>query len=550
MSQNSNILPLWRRTTHTFLTDLRRERGWLLAWLLLLAVHTLDRWDPFSTSGFAGLMELAILLFGLALVTKTLSADSPTSDASAALTRPLGRGALWTAKLAFIMLALWLPYMISHAVTWQGYQLSPAALAEVLGSAALLSLTILFAVAWLLTIRIQKKRIFLVLIVLFAIPGVILLDLVIAGLPISRLHIPILSDAFGRSKSLIQCRLIIVCVAAVISFGLGWLLASLGRKNVLLVCALMFVGSLTALLWNHNWLEQPATRYRDATLQLRRSHQSAPSDQSLWPTLHLTGLPTNQVATVISLSPQGSKSEVPSYSDYIDYPAKPNQDDLRDRWMTVNHAQRLSETFLDHLIWLGNRDRERPNLGTLLEKTKKETALPADHPWTLRLIIHQWRSIPLGTLLNAKTQPPRFSHPTLGQAKLDQWILRSDRLYLEGKNAHRSPWLRFRPEPHPLRLLTQTPPTNLLLTAQSPLLDEVLLAHSDHGSYATHLGLGEQSHLESLSFNLPLPIIHQDMSNLNLGDWLKTTELTLWIPEVRGILDFTLTDELKIEDAE
>lgn len=43
-----------------------------------------------------------------------------------------------------------------------------------------------------------------------------------------------------------------------------------------------------------------------------------------------------------------------------------------------------------------------------------------------------------------------------------------------------------------------------------------------------------------MTFNLPLPVIHMDMTGLDLSDWMRHAETTLWLPQEREIVDLEI----------
>lgn len=87
------------------------------------------------------------------------------------------------------------------------------------------------------------------------------------------------------------------------------------------------------------------------------------------------------------------------------------------------------------------------------------------------------------------------------------------------------------------------PRLNMLLTVRAPMLDEVVVAHGESAWSEDRPEFWVAHRNSQMSFQLPLPLIHMDMTGLNLAEWMKQAETTLWLPLERGILDFEISAE-------
>lgn len=83
----------------------------------------------------------------------------------------------------------------------------------------------------------------------------------------------------------------------------------------------------------------------------------------------------------------------------------------------------------------------------------------------------------------------------------------------------------------------------MLLTVRAPMLDEVVVAHGESAWPEARSEFWVAHRNSQISFQLPLPVIHMDMTGLNLADWMKQAESTLWLPQERGILDIEISAE-------
>lgn len=545
MSLPTSIPPFWRRVPHVLRTDLARERGWLSGWLLLLAARALDHWDPVVLPRLGHVLDSVVAVAGLALVVKLVRADAPGSDVTASLTRPVGRGALWTAKLSFILLALWQPFLLMHALAWRGFGLSEASWAAVFAINGLPALAAAFAAAWLASLRVPKT----------ALAALCMVMLLILALPILQQITPLLSRDFDSQLSrlmpdsdtpegsLLRCRMLLFNLAALAAFGLGWLLAALNRQSLPVAMTALLTGIVITSCWTWDWQRRPALSYTDARPILRVTTEPAYGDQALWPGLRLSGLPAHQVAAVVALAPvlpgQDAWPPKESYSDFATF-EKDGRLSLRDRWMCVDHARRLSSNFPDHLTWVGQMDHARPNLRGLVNQEQKRHPDAAKLPWRLRLLIHEWKPVPAGSLQAPGSSPARLVLADAGLLSLKTRIPSSNQLYFDARLIQRFPRLRFDDAPEPARIHGMNPPLNLLMTAHAPMLDEVVVAHGYNNWSENHSEFWVAQREYSMSLTLPLPVVHMDMTGLELADWMKQAETTLWLPRERGIVDLEI----------
>ncbi len=287
MSRPSPLPPFWQRVLHVLRTDLVRERSWLLGWLLLLTARALDQWDAAATPRLGHVLDSMIAMAGLALGLKLVLADAPASPLTASLTRPVGRGALWTAKLSFLLLALWLPYVLMHALAWRDFGLDPATWMAVLAITGLPSLTAAFLTAWLAALHLSKT----------GLAALVLGFLLLLTLPVLQQIAPHLSqDLDSHLRQLmpdpdtpegnqLRCRMLLFHLAALSAFGLGWLLTTLNRRSLPGVIATLLTGLVMALCWT--WQQSPTPFFTDSRPVLWTTKEPSPGDQSLWPGLLL-----------------------------------------------------------------------------------------------------------------------------------------------------------------------------------------------------------------------------------------------------------------------
>jgi hypothetical protein len=545
MSYQPNILPFWRRVLHVFQTDLRRERIGLFAWMvLLLVLVSYGETSGELSRGFAILMEVLVLMIwigGLGLVVKVIRADAPNSSATASLTRPIGREALWLAKVLFVLTLLWLPYLLAMAFTWKDYGLDAAAWMGVFAVTARSSLLALFFAGWGTAYWNKRKRSGSWFGSLGFLMALVLLSLLIPGFTalLKMVSIPLEVMVEDENTGLLRYQVMVASVLLVLTLAWAWFLESLGRRSESWVYALATASLLTGSLWTWDWQQVPPQVYQDAVLELKFTPDRVPGDQTLWPSLQLKGLPDYQIATVAALAPiladeeQWSRPE--SYSDFTELDRQ-GQVSLRQSWLHADQVLRLSEHFPDHLIWVGEAGTLRPGLRVVLEPNGEEQR------WRLRLLIHEWKPIVLGTLAGMDKKERRWLVPGLGRLSVEDVSVYADSVRVRAAIQQRRILFQLSPRKVPYRFHHWQPEVNYMMTVHHPDLDEVMApAVEDYGGYSGFDQFWQgQSYRKSHS-NIPLPVIHRDVTGLDMGEWMKGAEVTLWVPEERGVIDFELS---------
>jgi hypothetical protein len=545
MSDQPNILPFWRRVFHVFQTDLRRERIGLFAWMVLLLVLVSYGETSGETSrGFAMVMEVLGLMIGiggLGLVVKVIRADAPNSSATASLTRPIGREALWLAKVLFVLTLLWLPYMSAMAFTWRDYGLDAAAWRGVLAVTARSSLLALFFAGWGTVCWTKRKRSGSWFGSLGFLMALILLSLLIPGFTalLKMVSIPLEVMVEDERTGLLRCQVMVASVLLVLTLVWAWFLESLGRRSESWVYALATASLLTGSLWTWDWQQVPPQVYQDAQLELKFTGKREDGEQTLWPNLQLKGLPEYQIATVAALAPILDDGEPWSRSDsYSDFTLRGGDGrvGLNSVWLKFDHTFRLSEHFPEHLIWVGQQGSLRTELKDILG------AEASAHRWRIRLLIHEWKPLTLGTLQTVGEKGRRWVAPGLGRVSVDRVETYEDTALVRAALQQRLTSFRFGPKPQPFYFHQWRPTQNYLMTVQHPDLDEMIVPRwTDHGAISTYVDFWNVISKQSLEAYIPLPVIHRDVTGLDMGDWMKGAVVTIWVPEERGVIDFELS---------
>jgi hypothetical protein len=548
MSTSTTFPSFWQRTWHQWRCDLRRDCWLLVLWLLLLAVQVLEHWDVQHVA-MRGAFIPALLpaAAGLLLAWRLVRADHPRSADAAVLTRPVGREALWLAKALMVLFAGLLPWCLAHAMEWRGFGLSTLMWGGVLIQIALPAVVSVFIVSWIASLS-MSRGVFIAVMVLAAL---VMLMTSVSHFASDYADL-MLGGGFSfqtllEGNDLNRCRLVIGLSAAALTLLLGWWCAGRGKSSVAVVSVLLLFSGLLAVFWPWNWRKLTPQNYAKASLNLHFGSTPQEEHQSLWRTLHLSGLAADEVASIVSLAPiRPDEEEWPHPRSYSDFSYIDDGDDQVHapwRWMKVDHVLKLSEHFPPTTTWIGEDDDTRTPLREILQDEQKRSALPAEARWRLRLAIHRLQRVfemPLSQLLKQRVQ----ASPTPGRmfdlvtSKMTESSIRL-KAYLRQRTPLTVPGAAFAPLRH-----NGGPPTrNLLLTVHSPLIEQVICVHESTTGWHYQDTFWKAEHHRPIEFDLPLPIIHRTLAGLKIADWLQDARVTLWWPEERGIVVLELTPE-------
>lgn len=534
------------RLLHQMRVELRRDRGPLLMWLLLLAIYAWERTD-IEHSGFRGYVPgMLPTAAGLFLLWRMVRADHPGSSDCAVLTRPLGRGALWMAKMLTLMLLGVLPWFAAHAVEWMGFGLGAVSWFGVALKILLPACAGAFAFAWVACLPMKRGAWLLLL--------PILLVLLVLELPNwTDLGSIYLASAYGDMEKLFapndlnRCRAVVAAALAVLVFGFGWWRGTMGKRSAGLVVGLLVLSGLVALFWPWNWRQLDAAIYPQDAVRLHFGAAPAVEHQSLWPQLHLSGLAADEVASVVAFAPIRSGEEkwpqTKSYSDFV-YSSENGGTARHWRWMRVDHAMKLSEFFPPQSMWVGDVDDSRTKLSQLVARENKRSPVPPGSRWRLRLSVHRLRKChewPLKDLLQHPTQAaaaPGWMF-VIGKHRAGQSSLSLD------ASLHRRVPLTVANSDHAaLRVQTMVPVENLFFTLHTPSISQVVCLHEEEAFGQEHNTLWRAEHRHRpVNLHIPRPVIHETLTGLTTEDWIHESTAALWWADERGTLDLEVTAE-------
>ena len=543
MSMSSPHSSLPRRVLHQLSVDARRDRGLILMWLLLLTIHAVERARPDHRTYDSFLPEAVPMAVGLLLAWCLIRADHPGNADTAALTRPLGRGALWLAKMLCLMLGGLIPWLVVQAQDYRGYGLGMVSWFGMAVSVLLPACVAVFATCWLASLELKRGWV----ISLTAIAGFYLLLPNIGRVAplFDELKVDSLfaAESYFQNTDLNRCRVIVGMSGLVLAMLFGWWRASMGRSSLWPVLAMIAVGSIGATWWPWNW-RQLTPRSFTGKLELHIGAKPASDHQSLWSTLHVSGLEKDQVVAIAAFAPvqpQAAKwPPMPACSDFVYWDENDAQQSCW-RWMNVDHTLRLSAQFPPHTIWVGDQDNTRETLAKVIADAEKHHPGVSKLPWKLRLAVHRLRRVhekPLAEVLRTS-----FTASPMPGWRFDvvKHRLSESSLSLEARLKERWP-LTVPNLPHSyLRVLNSQPVTNLLLTVHAPGIQQGICLHEPNNDWGYSNHFWHHEHQRPGDFHFPLPVIHQTLAGLKIPEWLQDARLALWWPDELGTIDFELT---------
>ncbi|MFZ2276498.1 MAG: hypothetical protein WAW39_01815 [Prosthecobacter sp.] len=542
------------RIMHQFRTEWRHHWVWILAWIAAtllhrycIAVRDIAQFDY----AFGEFSILMMVLIPATVVWLCIRGDSPSNTDCATLTRPVGQVALWLGKLAFLCCGIVLPLLMVESTGWAGFQLGMGAWLA-LGSGLMLSVGLVIGMVSALTALTSTTR----QVIAIAVVGVLAAGLWLTGgeSMVQAMWQPAKRDA--AAEALRTCGHMVASVVAFLGGITAWWLATVPRRRAmaaaLLVISLMQAPMVSAM-WSVDWITPPPLYYPAKKLGVKTG-KADPADKmpgrALWPTLRITGLGKDEVASVIDLAPinEGQKEWPPlgSYSDLV-----PNTNGY-DSWLHLDHLRVLLKHSAPTTLWR----HQLNNTGIYNGRLKIQEALkplrldPKTMParWRLRLAVHEMRrigSVPLRDLWSKGGIFPvrpglRVEFPPFVYS-FGSW---------ESKGClHRVYPLALPPRDHrPAVSRGQALADGFLFVLEDPELRENE-AHDlgpQKREYAWNRSQGQGFALqadESQGFDLRLwtPVVQHELLKTTHEEWVKRLNMSLWHAEERGTIDLELT---------
>jgi len=356
------------------------------------------------------------------------------------------------------------------------------------------------------------------------------------------------------AEALKSCGRMVASVVAFLGVITAWWLATVPRRRAtagaLLVISLM-QAPLVSAMWKVDWITPPAQHYPGKKLGVKTG-KADPADKTpgraLWPTLRITGLGKDEVASIIDLAPiRGGEKEWPPLGSYSDL--EPNTNGF-DCWLHLDHLRALLKhseptTLWRHRLYNNGIHSGRPKIKDALNALRLDpTTMP--ERWRLRIAVHEMRrigSVPFKELwahgvnfpVRAGLRVEFTPFTSLAGAWQSKGWLHSVYPLVLPQREHRPAEARGRP-------LAE----GFLLVLEDPELreNEAFDIGPQQRNYGLdrYLSLALQSD-ESQSFEVRLwtPAVQHELLKTTHEDWVKRLNATLWHAEERGTVDIELT---------
>ncbi|MGV3660191.1 MAG: hypothetical protein ACO1TE_08395 [Prosthecobacter sp.] len=462
-------------------------------------------------------------LLALIIIVRSVRADAPGNAEVASHARPLGRGAVWLAKVAFFKLALLLPWLACAWPECRGYGFGAVEwVAEIAGRALPALLLGSFAALTASWSGSARKNV--------ALGGAGLVGLVLMMWMLNKT---------GTTHSE-RCVLAVAGVVLSVALVLAWWQKAMTRRARMTLVVGGVATVLVATLGDWNWRAKPSRRYADAKLGVHCGERPAGAAQELWEGMYVTGLPADHVASVVAFAPVGEAwPPEAAFSDHT-WLADAEKGKVRARghWMVMAHTRALVPHYPAGALWHGNKDAER------VEVLKRAVGTTTPGPWRLRLAVQRMTRVATMPLRVALRGEKRIVLDTGRRLDFALSELSSDsEMRFWGKLRRRFPLLAPVGEQERLRVAGAFPEENFLVLLHSPGIHEVRTACEEDSNHSSAGGLLHHVHNRDAGFNFPHPRAQMDIAGLKLDEWIADTTLDLWWGEERGVTDVEISAE-------
>lgn len=504
---------------------------WFLVLLWLAAVAT-DCWQSMQDERPAIAMPGFLPgLLAMIIIVRSVRADAPGNAEVATHVRPLGRGAVWLAKGLFFKMALLLPWLACAWPECRGYGFGPVEwMAEIAGRAlpaVMLGAGTALGASW---------------------SGVAWKNGALIGGVIAGLGLMWWKFGTKMPEDAERCMLVVAGLVLGVTLLMAWWQSTMRRRAWMTLT----VGGLTALLvvklGHWNWRAQPERMYADAKLALHFGERPEGAVQELWEGIYVTGLPADQVASVVAFAPVGEAwPPKKAFSDYRMLLGESGHWNQRRPWkMRMGHTRALMPHYPAGSLW--HKDEENGDREPM--KTLQKVVLvygDLSRPWRLRLAVQRMKRVvtmPLGEAIEGEKRIVLDAGRRLdfGISVLNDY----SEMKFWAMLRRRFPLLAPAGEQERLRVAGDLTEEAFLVLLHSPGIREVSTAGEwDKGdeNYWSGDELLHRLNNRPAAFEFGHPRAQMEIAGLTFDDWVDDTTLDVWWPEERGVVDLEVSAE-------
>lgn len=543
------------RVFHQSRMEWRHLYGGVLLWLGVLLfrqwhrAHEVKTFDSLlSITDLDYALEVASPVLAAAVVWRCVSADAPANAETYSLTRPIGQAALWCGKMLFMLCAIVLPTLMLLALNWRGFDLGTSQLMVMAGTVMLGSGLVCAAAGTVTALAASPRQVLTIAV------------LVVIGIG-AWLVIPAGNEEEANmSVEIMHTQLCGSFIAAVLALGglfFAWWLATVPRRRWLAaggIVVTLVLASIIAKTWQKDWITLPEKKYANASKLGGKVGVVDPADKmpgrALWPTLRLTGLGKDEVASIVEFAPVKENSPWPPEGSYSDLPSE-NRGYAS--WMHHDHTRALFKHHPPATLWNDSIHNNamyngRKTLPEVLQALRMKREEAITQRWRLRLIVHDMKRVATLPFRQFWSQENTFLiRPGLrlefnayGWIH-DAWELHGRAHHLSSAvlpvNAFRSATIRDRELGDGFflvledRELRQNEAMSLNLVARSPR----------YSIYQNHSQLWQTNENQGFEVRMWMPREQEVILQRPLDEWIDAQNASLWHAEERGIVELELT---------
>lgn len=544
--------PVFSRVLHQCRTEWRHQAGLVALWLVVLVLRqwhganeVKTRFSKLSIVGLDVWLEAGVVLTAAALAWRCVSADTPSNTDTFSLTRPAGQAALWWGKVLFLFSSVILPTLLVTATTWGGFGLGVGQWTAMAGAVVLAGGLVCAAVGTLTALASSSRQVITLAV----------LAVVAAGVWLG------MQEGFrGTAKATLeQAGTFVGAIFALVGLMVAWWLVTVPRMRWTGMCCMAGVLAAAPLIagaWQIDWITPPPLSHANASKLGLKFGKADPADKTpgrgLWPTLRITGLGRDEVASIAEFAPINEGQEWPPEGSHSDL--QPN-DSGNESWLHTDHVRALFKHHPPTTLWrqsIGNNAmyNGRKTLDAVLQslRLKREDAIT--RRWRLRLVVHEMKRVTTVPFRQLWTQDNEFLIRPGMKVEFNAYAWLREAWEMHGR-VHRLSSAVLSADSHrPARVRGRDLGDDFFLVLEDTELRENAAMHLQivqrsgrYTSYRNQGSLWQINENQGCEVRMWTPREQKVILQATDDEWIDRMNASLWHAEERGTVEFELTPE-------